>query len=115
LFGKTTETMPATWSLEEFMALRGAMLMTPSGTLEDFSKAQIVRATAEKLGGAHQDWMLDEREATLFAPNMLVSNQPVLTLALMGIATSVIEVGRRFLTEYESRIETDAGDGPHAR
>jgi hypothetical protein len=69
----------------------------PTGELAELSKSDLIALWSQQSGGAHEDWALDQRLATIFAGGLFVNGQPIHGQALCGICRTVLYVAREFL------------------
>jgi hypothetical protein len=94
------EPMPDSWTLEEFMNLLAVAIRIQSGEMVEFTRSGIVRAVAEKMGGAHQDWEIPANLAAALETPIYLNNRQLIDASILSIAATVIRVGDSFLKLY---------------
>ena len=88
-------------TVEEFLAQpAGAVRIPfPDGEFVSYTNGQLIRAWAEQIGGAHEDWKMEEAFRTMLAlPAFVGSAERQITVEVLKIAALVVlDVARRCL------------------
>lgn len=101
-------------SIEQFLAQpAGAVRIPfPDGEFVSYTNGQLIRAWAEQLGGAHEDWRMEDAFRTLLAlPAFVGSPERQVTVEVLKIAALVVlDVARRCL--FQLGVQSVCRVGP---
>lgn len=89
--------------LEAYMKLMPVGRRISTGEFIQLSNEDLIRGWAEKLGGAHEDWSIPEGLATVLYDRVFFGNMQASFYMLRGVTDTILQVGDRFLTEYDKR------------
>jgi hypothetical protein len=105
----SAEPMPGdVVSLDAFFDLRAITIRTSAG-LVDMSKRQLIRAVAEQLGGAHEDWSVDESLRNAFASNVRFSGLKPTVMEIADSARIALTFGRMAVGEARKKMAEMSG------
>lgn len=81
-------------SLDDFFDRQAVMIKTSDG-LVSMTKRELIRAWCEQLGGAHEDWAVDEALVNAVRFPVLVGGMQAMALELRNCARLTLVHGRR--------------------
>jgi hypothetical protein len=90
-----------TISLDEFFDLQAVTIRTSVGLIT-LTKRELIRAWAEQLGGAHEDWSVDEALINAVRFPLLITGMQPTVMELRNCAGIALQHGRRIVATARS-------------
>jgi hypothetical protein len=103
--GDTTST-PAPGdrlSLDAFFDLRAVTIRTTAGLI-DLTKRELIRAWSEQLGGAHEDWAVDESLSNALKTQLPFVKVRPMVLELRNCANIALRYGREVVARARTVV-----------
>jgi hypothetical protein len=85
-----------TITLDEFFDLQAVTMRTSSGLIS-LTKRELIRAWAEQLGGAHEDWSVDEALVNAIKTPIFIGGMQPTVMELRNCARTALQYGRQIV------------------
>jgi len=95
---------PRILSLREFVKLDAFAQRLPSGELVGFTKIEIIRTFAEKLGAAHVDWTVPDKFQRALDNKISLGGLHPIAREIRSVANAVTHIGEHFLSKLTTEM-----------
>jgi hypothetical protein len=85
-----------TITLDQFFDLQAVTIRTSSGLIS-LTKRELIRAWAEQLGGAHEDWSVDEALVNAIQTPVFIGGMQPTVLELRNCARTALQYGQQIV------------------